>query len=266
MEIEKYFERIEYRDNAVLTAGVLKALQKNHLLRIPFENLDIHYKVPIELNLESIFEKIVIRRRGGFCYELNSLFHELLNSIGFNVKMISARVFDQKQQIFSPEFDHLAIIAKIDSTDYLVDVGFGEFAFSPLNVELNTIQIDERGSFRIDKYDDLYYKVAKQVGKEWVPEYMFTLKKRDLSQFRDMCHYNQTSSLSHFTQNKFCSLATEKGRVTVTGNKVKITEGDGVTELPLNSEEEFLNALEKYFHIQPNIRVEFATSAKPFSH
>lgn len=66
MEIEKYFERIEYRDNAVLTAGVLKALQKNHLLRIPFENLDIHYKVPIELNLESIFEKIVIRRRGGF--------------------------------------------------------------------------------------------------------------------------------------------------------------------------------------------------------
>jgi N-hydroxyarylamine O-acetyltransferase len=260
MEIEKYFERIEYTDKAVLTIEVLKALQKSHLLRIPFENLDIHYKIAIELNLERIFEKVVVRRRGGFCYELNGLYHELLNSIGFNVKMISARVFDQKQQIFSPEFDHLAIIAKIDSTDYLVDVGFGEFAFSPLKVELNTIQIDERGSFRIEKYGDLYYKVAKQVGDEWVPEYMFTLKKRDLSEFRDMCRYNQTSPLSHFTQNKFCSLATEKGRVTVTGNKIKITEEDRVTELPVNNEEEFLNALESYFHIRPN-SVEFATPA-----
>ena len=259
MEGKKYFERIEYRDNPALTASVLKTLQKNHLLKIPFENLDIHYKIPIELNLESIFEKVVIRRRGGFCYELNGIFHELLNSIGFNVKMISARVFDQKQQVFSAAFDHLAIIARIDSTDYLVDVGFGEFAFSPLKIELNTIQVDERGSFRIEKYDDSYYKVAKQSGEEWMPEYMFTLINRELSEFKEMCNYNQTSPLSHFTQNKFCSLATEKGRVTVTGNKIKITEADRVTELPVESEEEFLNALEKYFHIRPSSTVEFAT-------
>ncbi|HEV8507181.1 MAG TPA: arylamine N-acetyltransferase, partial [Chitinophagaceae bacterium] len=208
METQKYFERIEYRGNVVPTIDVLKTLQKNHLLRIPFENLDIHYKIPIELNLASIFAKIVIRRRGGFCYELNGLFHELLNSIGFNVNMVSARVFDQKQQNFSPEFDHLAIIAKIDSTDYLVDVGFGEFAFSPLKIGLNTIQHDGRGSFKIEKYDDLYYVVTRQAGEEWVPEYIFTLKNRDFGEFNDMCHYNQTSPLSHFTQNKFCSLAT----------------------------------------------------------
>ena len=76
------------------------------------------------------------------------------------------------------------------------------------------------------EYDDLYYKVAKRAGENWVPEYIFTLKKRDLSEFKDMCHYNQTSPLSHFTQNKFCSLPTEKGRITVTANKIKITEGD----------------------------------------
>ena len=261
MEISKYFERIEYRDDAVLTIDQLKDLQKEHLLRIPFENLDIHYKIPIELNIESIFEKVVIRRRGGFCYELNGLFHELLNSIGFEVKMISARVFDQERQIFSPEFDHLAIIVKVESTDYLVDVGFGEFAFSPLKIELNTIQIDERGSFRIEKYDDSYYKVTKQVSEEFVPEYMFTLKRRDLDEFRDMCNYHQRSPLSHFTQNKFCSLATEKGRVTVTGNKIKITEEDRVTEMPVESEEEFLLALEKYFQIRPNSNVAFALSA-----
>jgi N-hydroxyarylamine O-acetyltransferase len=263
MEVKKCLERIGYEGSTEATIGLLNVLQKRHLLNIPFENLDIHYKTPIELDIAVIFEKVVIKKRGGFCYELNGIFHELLNSIGFNVKMISARVFDQEQQVFSPEFDHLAIIAKIDSIDYLVDVGFGEFAFSPLKFELNTIHNDERGMFRIERYDDLYYKVAKQSGENWVPEYMFTLRKRDLSEFKEMCHYNQTSPLSHFTQNKFCSLATEKGRITVTANKIKITEGDSITELPVTNEAEFLLALEKYFHFRlndsiPSANVSFA--------
>ena len=76
-----------------------------------------------------------------------------------------------------------------------------------------------------------------------------------------MCHYNQTSPLSHFTQNKFCSLATEKGRITVTANKIKITEGDTVTELQVNSEEDFLVALAKYFHIRVNDSVDYTRDA-----
>src|SRR6185312_10037026 len=127
METAKYLERINYTGNIEPTIELLKDLQRRHLLSIPFENLDIHYNVPIELNLRNIFEKLVVRKRGGFCYELNGIFCELLTSMGFSVKMISARVFDQKQQIFTPEFDHLAIIAKIDSKEYLADVGFGEF-------------------------------------------------------------------------------------------------------------------------------------------
>jgi N-hydroxyarylamine O-acetyltransferase len=85
---------------------------------------------------------------------------------------------------------------------------------------------------------------------------MFTLQKRDFIDFKDMCYFNQTSPLSHFTQNKFCSLATENGRITVTANKIKITEGDKITEHQLNSEEEFLMALEKYFHIRLNDSVQ----------
>ena len=261
MEIEKYLQRIGCNGTIRPTIESLQVLQKRHLLSIPFENLDIHYKIPIQLNVESIFEKVVIKKRGGFCYELNGIFYELLRSIGFDVKMISARVFDQGQQIFSPEFDHLAIIAKIDSVDYLADAGFGEFAFSPLKVEPDTIQNDERGNFRIERHDKSYYKVVKMDGEEWIPEYMFTLTKRDLSEFEDMCRYNQTSPLSHFTQNKFCSLATEKGRITVTAKKTKITVGDSVTEVPLESEEEFLEALETYFHIRPNSGIQLPSAA-----
>jgi N-hydroxyarylamine O-acetyltransferase len=192
---------------------------------------------------------VINKRRGGFCYELNGLFYELLRLIGFNIKMVSARVFNNQQQTFSPEFDHLAIIAEINSTDYLVDAGFGEFAFLPLRIELNKIQDDERGSFRIEKYDDEYYKVSKLVDENWMTEYIFSSKERDLSEFKDMCLYHQTSPDSHFTQNKLCSLATEKGRITITADKIKIKEGYMITELKVNSEEEFLSGLEKYFHI-----------------
>jgi N-hydroxyarylamine O-acetyltransferase len=79
---------------------------------------------------------------------------------------------------------------------------------------------------------------------------MFSLRERDLSEFKDMCLYHQTSPHSHFTQSKLCSLATEKGRITVTADKIKIKEGDTITELPVNSEEEFLSGLEKYFNIR----------------
>jgi len=178
MEIEKYLERIEFKGNTGPTIELLTALQKRHLLSIPFENLDIHYKTPIKLSPPDIYQKVVIKRRGGFCYELNSLFGDLLRSLGFKVKLISARVFNQQQQIFSPEFDHLAIIAKIDSTDYLADVGFGEFSFAPLKIELNTVQKDERGSFMIDKYDDLYYKVAKEVGRLGSRVHVYVKRKR----------------------------------------------------------------------------------------
>ncbi len=82
MEIEKYLERIGYKGNTEPALGLLKVLQKKHLLNIPFENLDIHYKIPIELNLANTFEKVVIKGRGGFCYELNGIFHELLIQLG----------------------------------------------------------------------------------------------------------------------------------------------------------------------------------------
>jgi len=253
MEAVKYLERINYHGSTTPTIELLHALQKQHLLNIPFENLDIHYKTTIELDLPKIFEKVVNKKRGGFCYELNGLFYELLRTIGFNVKMVSARVFNNEKQTFSREFDHLAIIATINSSDYLVDVGFGEFAFEPLQIELNKIQNDKRGLFRIEKYDDIYYKVSKLVDENWIPEYIFSLKERRFSEFEDMCLYHQTSPLSHFTKNKLCSLATENGRITLTNDKIKIKEGDAVTELNLSNEAEFLSALKKYFNIKMNL-------------
>ena len=146
---EKYLQRIKYSGPLEPNLDLLKKLQKTHLLHVPFENLDIHYPSPIELDIARIYAKIVFNNRGGFCYELNGLFYELLFSLGYNAKRISARVFE-KNDNYGPEYDHFAIIVQIGNVEYLTDVGFGELLFEPLELQLNQIPEDARGSFLID--------------------------------------------------------------------------------------------------------------------
>ena len=126
MHIEKYFKRLKYKGPAIASLELLEQLQQLHLLHIPFENLDIHWKIPIELDTNKIFDKIVNKKRGGFCYELNGLFHELLVTLGFETRMISARVYDRNTKEFGREYDHLAIIVRIEENEWLADAGFGE--------------------------------------------------------------------------------------------------------------------------------------------
>ena len=135
MNIVPYLQRLHYTGSLDPTLHLLQQLQEAHLLAIPFENLDIHYGIAIELDIEKLYSKIIVNRRGGFCYEVNGLFYELLVALGFNAKRISANVFD-KTDGYGPPYDHLAVIVTIDGVDYLTDVGFGVFAFSPYSSDL----------------------------------------------------------------------------------------------------------------------------------
>jgi N-hydroxyarylamine O-acetyltransferase len=247
MDIQKYLQRIQYSDLLKPNLQELKNLQKSHLLHVPFENLDIHYGKTIELDIEKIYNKIVLNNRGGFCYELNGLFFELLKTIGFEVKMVSARVYD-KEKDFGPEFDHMVIITRIENSDYLTDVGFGEFAFEPLRIELSTIQKDERGEFKFEEYDFNYLKVSKREDEKWIPQYIFSLQVRELNEYEKMCTYHQTSPDSHFTQKRVCSLPTDNGRITITGNKLKFTSLEDQTEKHIEDEVEFHKMLKDYFN------------------
>ena len=227
---------------------MLSELQPAHLLTVPFENLDIHNKVKIDL--DNLFDKIVTRRRGGFCYELNGLFYKLLKEIGFTVKMVSARVYTHKKD-YSPEFDHMALIVTINDDNYLVDVGFGEFAFSPIKIEVNKETTDPRGVFKIELFDDNHKIVAKKNTEgTFVPEYLFSEKERQLEEFYDRCLWHQTNPESHFMQNSICSLPTKNGRITLAGNLLKITENGIVKEHHLHTEQEIRQELWNYFGIK----------------
>jgi len=248
INVKQYLERINYVGELYPTPEVLSNLQLTHLMNVPFENLDIHNK--IRINLSNSFNKIVLQKRGGFCYELNSLFFELLKEIGFSVKIISARVYDYKNG-YGPEFDHMATIATINKDDYLADVGFGEFSFYPIKIEINKEHKDPRGVFKIEPYNEKY-KVVKKKNNEndFIPEYIFSEEERQIEDFNEMCNYHQTSCKSHFTQKRICSLPTNEGRITLKGNTLMITAKESITEKELKTEPEVLQVLWDYFKIK----------------
>jgi len=249
-QTSKYLNRIKYSDDLSPTLNLLYKLQKQHLLNVPFENLDIQYGNKIDLDIDKIYDKIINRTRGGFCYELNGLFNTLLKSLGFETKIISARVFNRKSNEYSTEYDHLAVLVQIEECEYLADIGFGEFAFNPLKFELNNILHDERGDYIFDKYDNEYFRVSKIENDEIVPQYIFKNIHREFSEFSEMCSFHQTNPKSHFTQNKLISLPNRNGRISLSGDKFKITENGNSTEIPINNEEEFSEKLKQYFNIE----------------
>ncbi len=251
--INKYLERIKFEGIPGKNIETLKNLHKNHIFNIPFENLDIHYGNRITLDIDKLFEKIVINNRGGFCYELNGLFYELLNNIGFNAKMVSGRVKNLKQKdMFNPEFDHMLIVVDLDGL-WLADVGFGDSFIEPLKIELNTIQKQYGKLYKIIRHDEKYLRLmSSKDNKHFLEEFLFTLEERTLNEFQAMCNYHQTSPESIFTQKKVCTIATSDGRITLGNSKLIITRYNKKNEIELKSEEEFNEKLKEYFNMAIN--------------
>jgi len=243
-----YLKRIRYSEHTFNDHETLCRLQKSHLLRVPFENLDIINRIPIELDIEKIYNKIVTNHRGGFCYELNGLFYQLLTELGFDVRMISARVFD-KIRGYGPEFDHLAVLTTIDGTNFLTDVGFGEFTFYPVPLNIGVPHSDPRGDFIIDRWDSTYMRICKNVGGELVPQYIFCERARKLEDFAEMCHYHQTSPASHFTGSRLVTVPTNGGRITLSGDTLKIKTDNSLLVVDIASETQFQEIWSQYFEL-----------------
>ena len=248
MNIKAYLNRINYTGDASPTLETLKQLHHRHYYHVPFENLDIHMNVPIQLNIFSIEEKVIKNNRGGFCYELNGLFYELLKALGFQVIRISARVYSESKG-YGPEYDHLAMIVTINNQEYLADVGFGEFIDQPLRIDLDSIQQDERGTFKIEKHTDSYLRVSKKGEKQWSPEYIFSKQHRTFDEFSEMCLYHQTSPESHFTEKRICTLPIANGRITISKNTLKTTQQGNFTEEAFEDDKAYKEALKQYFKI-----------------
>ena len=169
MNTEAYLKRIGYGMSCEPTADTIWRLHRAHMLAVPFENLDIHLGHPIRLNIPSFFDKIVRRRRGGFCYELNGLFGWLLERLGFKVTLLSVRVVGEGQM--GPEFDHLLLLVELDR--YIIaDVGFGDSFLEPLWLDAGQVARQSSGEYRLMSSGQ-EWELQRRREAHWVPQYVF---------------------------------------------------------------------------------------------
>ena len=249
MDVQAYLDRIEYRGPLDPNFKSLSQLHLAHLLHVPFENLSIHAHQPIVLNDTALFEKIVTRRRGGFCYELNGLFAALLRELGFKVAMLSAQVANNQLE-FGRDFDHMTLLVGASDKSWLADVGFGDSFIEPLSLAVGLEHREREHRYRIagDGQERLVLQQSSQDGK-WKPQYRFSLQPYEYPDYAGMCTYHQTAPESHFTQRKICSRLTPGGRITLSDMRFVTTE-DGVrTERLVKDEEEYSQILRDQFGI-----------------
>jgi len=247
LNLPAYLERIAYTGALAPTTEVLRDLHRAHLLSVPFENLDIALGRKIVCDEDAFIRKIVVGRRGGFCYELNGAFAGLLRAIGFKVTLLSARV-PREDGSDGPEFDHLALRIDLDEP-WLADVGFGDSFLEPIELRSGAEGSHDGRRYRIvDCGNSLRMERAERAGA-WKGQYSFTLKPRSLNDFAAMCHYHQTSPESPFTRKSVCSMAMPDGRVTLADRKLILTHNGIKQERLLASDEERSAALKEYFQI-----------------
>ena len=251
--LKAYLKRIGLEEAPEADAHGLETLQRAHLRHVPFENLDIiDDKGPLKLDVESLYDKIVIRKRGGICYEQNILFLDVLRTLGFDAELRGAAIRD------APFYDvHACIFVRIPTLDssvqcWLTDVGFGDNYAKPLLCEIGIEQSDGRDMFRIDESPDRGQGFLTLMIKEdgaFVPLMSFGPEPWAPEDFRERADDFAMSEDSHFRQGPLVCIDTPSQRLTLSGNHFTTTRNGERTTIDITSEEQFDEILRDVFHI-----------------
>lgn len=248
MDIQKYLQRIGYTGSLKCSERVLADLHTSHVRSIPFENIDVQNNVPIILSLNALFEKVINRQRGGFCYELNYLFYGLLNNLGFEVDMISSRIYN-KLGVKGPEYDHMSLVVKLKE-NWLVDVGFGNLFIRPIPIIDEAKCEDQGGKFKINKIEDKVYLLSvSKIENVFEKKYEFNLAPRRIEDFENQCTFKQYHPESYFVENFICTLPTLTGRKTVFNDIFRIANGAEKVEKRIENKRDLISIITSEFNI-----------------
>ncbi|GHJ42463.1 arylamine N-acetyltransferase [Streptomyces sp. TS71-3] len=258
-QTDEYLRRIGVERPPAPTAQALRTLHLAHLRSVPFENLSIHLAEHIELTEDALVDKVVARRRGGFCYELNGAFGALLGSLGFEVTTLQARVHGEGGRLGIP-YDHMALrVATAGGGEWIADVGFGTNSHLPLDLgALGTEQHDPGGTFVLTRTGE----GDLDVSRDGTPQYLMEQRPRVLADFTAGAWYHRTSPDSHFTRSLVCSMLTRDGRITLSGRQLTRTADGQRGTVELTSEAEVLDAYRTHFGIVLDRAPEMATTLR----
>ena len=249
-----YLRRVNYVGETTPTLNTLKALHHAHLYTIPFENFDIQLGRSINLSPETIFEKLVHQKRGGYCFELNGLFLMALKAFGFDARPLLARVHIAGTPTGR---GHQIELITIEGRQWIADVGFGaDTPHAPIPLELNHSTTHDGQTVRLVKDD--YFGIMLQSSKEeqWVDIYSFDLGYVCPADIDYGNHFTSTHPSSLFVFARVAALPVENGVITLFNNTLKkITAGnESVQELAAG--QAYFDALKKHFRIELDVPFE----------
>ncbi len=242
--VEEYLNRLGIYEKLDISFDSLCKIQQNHLLNVPFENFNIHLYKELKLEKDFIFDKIVNKKRGGLCYEMNYLLYLILVKMGFDAELIGSKTKNDGNF-----FDHPLIKVFLDNNYYLVDVGFGDNFMKPIKLSKNTIHTDTKGTFKISFVEGNEYILEKLTNDIFVKQFIIRDKEEKIEDFYNRKEWYVNSDQSIFRKNFFCSKEYLDGRVSLKENKIKYTRDGKVFIEAINNEDSFLNHLVGIFGI-----------------
>ena len=245
-----YFQRIGYSGATGPTKETLRAIHLLHAQSIPFENLNPFLRIPVTLDIDSLYQKLVLGGRGGYCFEHNLLLAEVLKSLGFKIKGLGARVLWNVPDGTITARGHMLLLVEIDDEHFIADVGFGGLTLTaPLLLKVDVEQSTPHEYFRLSQADDDYVLQAKVQGV-WKRIYSFGLQENFLIDYEVTNWYLSNHPTSHFVTGLIAALPFEKGRHTLRNNDFATHYLDGSYERKkFDNVYDLRMALEKTFGI-----------------
>lgn len=251
IDLDAYFSRIGYDGPRTPTLDTLKAIHYAHALSIPFENLDVLAKRPINLDLASLQKKLIADKRGGYCFEVNALFAAVLDALGFDVTTLIGRVRWMAPEEADTARLHMLIRADLPEGPYIADVGFGGLTMTgPIRFETGIEQQTPHEPRRLLTHDDGFELQARIAG-DWTPIYRFTPEPHRRSDYEVANWYTSTHPTSIFVQFLMAGRPQEGKWLSLFNRDFKIRGLDGKAETrKLESVDEIAEVLDRYFGIQ----------------
>jgi arylamine N-acetyltransferase len=253
LDLNGYFDRINYRGAAEPTLEVLQDLMTAHTWTIPFENLDPLSGTPVyDLSPEALTDKLVRRGRGGYCYEQNGLMGYVLTELGFRVRRLAGRVVWMLPPDAPPGAQTHTVLAVTfpgSHGPYLVDVGFGgQTLTSPIRFETGNVQQTTHEPYRLeDRRDGLVLQA--QVRGEWQSLYEFTTRTVPGIDLQVGSWYVSTHPSSIFVTRLMVARVTDGGRMNLAGRNLTIHRADASEKIRLEDAAAVADTLRDRFGI-----------------
>lgn len=248
-QLSQYLARVDYQGPREPGVPALHALTSAHVQHIPFENLDVLLGLGVDLSDDAVFDKLVTRRRGGYCFEQNGLFSRVLTAFGFDVTPVSARVRLDRPRDVTPARTHMFLRVAIDGHDWITDVGVGGASLtSALRLELDREQPTPHEPRRIIREDGRYFHQAR-FGVRWADVCEFTGEPMPPIDREVANWFTSTHPGSHFRSRLMVARAGSEGRrYTLLNDELKIRERSGVAHtVGIETPEHLLEVLQAHF-------------------